>query len=69
MKNSMKNSPGLHKAEQEICNEKKCITCFENRGCIYDRYYTDMPSFNAENSQTEKEMNAVKTNANEGLNM
>lgn len=20
------------------CSEKTCITCFENRGCIYDHY-------------------------------
>ena len=60
MKNSMKHSPGPHKAEQEICNEKKCITCFENRGCIYDRYYTDTQSFRAETFKMEKEIMLVK---------
>jgi hypothetical protein len=22
----------------EACNETKCANCFENRGCMYDRY-------------------------------
>jgi len=22
----------------EPCNERKCANCFENRGCMYDRY-------------------------------
>lgn len=22
----------------ELCNESKCANCFENRGCMYDRY-------------------------------
>jgi hypothetical protein len=23
------------------CNERKCANCFDNRGCIYDRYITN----------------------------
>lgn len=24
--------------DDEPCNERKCANCFENRGCMYDRY-------------------------------
>ncbi|HEY6503277.1 MAG TPA: hypothetical protein VIZ28_04820 [Chitinophagaceae bacterium] len=24
--------------QQQPCSEQKCITCFENRGCMYDTY-------------------------------
>lgn len=24
--------------QDTLCSEKKCINCFENRGCIYDHY-------------------------------
>jgi len=24
--------------QHNICSEKKCVTCFENRGCIYEQY-------------------------------
>jgi hypothetical protein len=24
--------------QEHVCNEEKCISCFENRGCIYDQY-------------------------------
>ena len=23
----------------ELCSEKKCATCFENRGCMYEQYF------------------------------
>ena len=23
---------------QQLCSEKTCITCFENRGCMYELY-------------------------------
>ncbi len=67
MKNSTKHLQDPLTAEQETCSEKKCITCFENRGCIYDRYYTDTQSFRAETFKMEKEI--ISSNANERLNM
>jgi hypothetical protein len=24
--------------QQQACSEKKCITCFENKGCMYEPY-------------------------------
>jgi hypothetical protein len=24
--------------KHQVCSEKTCITCFENRGCMYEQY-------------------------------
>jgi hypothetical protein len=29
----------------ELCSEKKCATCFANRGCMYEQYPA-APAFN-----------------------
>src|SRR4029079_3088891 len=29
----------------ELCSEKKCATCYENRGCMYEQYFS-APTFN-----------------------
>jgi len=25
--------------KHELCSEKKCVTCFQNRGCMYEQYF------------------------------
>jgi len=35
MKNSNDQPPKA--VEQQQCNEEKCATCFENRGCMYEQ--------------------------------
>ena len=39
MKHSIDYSPQKAKVMQyELCSEKTCATCFENRGCIYEQH-------------------------------
>ena len=40
--------------EQQACSEKKCITCFENRGCMYDQYMI-ITTYHSEGSHPKKE--------------
>jgi len=39
MKNSNGYSQDLTAIRDELCSEKKCATCFENRGCMYEQYF------------------------------
>jgi hypothetical protein len=45
----MKNLTGYSQdpiaLKYELCDEKKCATCFENRGCMYEQYFA-APTFN-----------------------
>lgn len=43
MKNSIDQSQE-ETGQQQPCSEKACATCFENRGCMYDRYIPAMTS-------------------------
>jgi hypothetical protein len=69
MKNSTKNLQKLKEAETKNCNEKKCVICFENRGCIYDGYFMDAPSLKAENFPPGKEMVSVGANESSKVSM
>ncbi|HET6993358.1 MAG TPA: hypothetical protein VFI06_00185 [Chitinophagaceae bacterium] len=42
MKNSEKKTLGTTELEDQACSEEKCVTCFENRGCIYEQYVAAM---------------------------
>jgi len=39
MKDSNDHSQDPNVVEHELCSEKKCATCFENRGCMYEQYF------------------------------
>jgi len=39
MKDSTGYSQDATAIKYELCNEKKCAICFENRGCIYEQYF------------------------------
>jgi len=45
MKDSNVYSQDLTAIKDELCSEKKCATCFENRGCMYEQYFA-IPTFN-----------------------
>ena len=45
MKDSIVYSQDPTAIKYELCSEKKCATCFENRGCMYEQYFT-APGFN-----------------------
>jgi len=45
MKDSNIYSQQATRSKDELCNEKKCATCFENRGCMYEQYFS-VPSIN-----------------------
>jgi len=45
MKDSTGYSQDSTAVKYELCSEKKCATCFENRGCIYEQYFA-APTFN-----------------------
>jgi hypothetical protein len=38
MKDAFEHSQDSTARKDEDCNEKKCATCFANRGCMYDVY-------------------------------
>ncbi len=38
MKNSTDQLQESVEIKRHLCSEKTCITCFENRGCIYEQY-------------------------------
>jgi hypothetical protein len=40
MKKPIDQSKESNVLQQNGCDEKKCATCFQNRGCIYDHYIT-----------------------------
>jgi len=45
-----------------LCNEKRCATCFENRGCMYEQYlFVLMQSMQTAhlNTQLNKESSAM----------
>ena len=45
MKDAIEHSQESTAIEDETCSEKKCATCFANRGCMYD-VYSMVPAFN-----------------------
>jgi len=45
MKDSIRNSQDQTAIRYELCSEKKCATCFENRGCMYEQPFA-APTFN-----------------------
>ena len=45
MKDAFEHSQDSTAIEGETCSEKKCATCFANRGCMYD-VYSMIPAFN-----------------------
>lgn len=49
--------PQDHAIKHELCNEKRCATCFENRGCIYEHYLLVVMQ-NAEKVRPENQMNS-----------
>ena len=38
MKNSIDHSGDTAAIKNQPCSEKTCVTCFENRGCMYEQY-------------------------------
>ena len=57
----MKNSIAAGQDEpvvQQSCSEKKCITCFENGGCMYDQYMI-ITTYHSEGSHLQKENSAL----------
>ena len=38
MKNSMNKSQENTVIKDESCSEKKCATCFQNNGCMFEQY-------------------------------
>jgi len=42
MKNSIDRLKRETDATSETCNEEKCATCFENRGCMFEQYVSAM---------------------------
>jgi hypothetical protein len=38
MKEPIDHTENATVPEYQQCSEKKCVTCFENRGCIYEQY-------------------------------
>ncbi|HEV8507180.1 MAG TPA: hypothetical protein VGQ53_17335 [Chitinophagaceae bacterium] len=45
MKDSTSYSQDPTAVKYEFYSEKKCATCFENRGCMYEQYLAT-PTFN-----------------------
>jgi hypothetical protein len=45
MKEAFEHSQDSTATKNEECSEKKCATCFANRGCMYD-VYSMIPAFN-----------------------
>jgi hypothetical protein len=39
MKNSNDHPQQSTVVDHRVCNETKCATCFQNRGCIYEQYF------------------------------
>jgi len=72
MKDSINYSQDPTAMQHDICSEKKCATCFENRGCIYEQYFLvgiqNMEKFHAgsqiniANSATKNEHNSLAKN-------
>lgn len=56
MNQSIANSQDATAAQQQPCSEKKCITCFENRGCMYEQYVITV-LHNIEESYPAKQKN------------
>jgi hypothetical protein len=42
MKQPIDHAENATTPEDQLCSEKKCVTCFENRGCIYEQYLIAM---------------------------
>jgi hypothetical protein len=38
MKESVAFPQDANVIKQHVCSEKTCITCFQNRGCMYEQY-------------------------------
>lgn len=38
MKEPIEHAKNTTTPDDQLCSEKKCVTCFENRGCIYEQY-------------------------------
>jgi len=45
MKDAFEHPQDSTAPKNEECSEKKCATCFANRGCMYD-VYSMTPAFN-----------------------
>jgi hypothetical protein len=56
MKNSFVYSQDTTASQVQPCSEKACVTCFENRGCIYDYYPIEVTN-NVEESQVQTQKN------------
>ena len=50
MKDSTSHSPDLTHPDLELCCQKKCVTCFELGGCIFERYPIVSVYHNAESN-------------------
>ena len=58
MKEPIDHAENATMPEQQLCSEKKCVTCFENRGCIYEQYLITM-THNTERSYAGNRINTT----------
>jgi len=54
--------------QYELCSEKTCGTCFENRGCMYEQHLF-AAILNMDLSQMEKQMNIAFPQLTDGHNI
>ena len=68
MKESIANSQDATTMKHHVCSEKTCITCFENRGCMYEQYLS-AAILNMETSHSElhTERKTERTNKKAGI--
>jgi hypothetical protein len=58
MKQSITYQQDTIATKPQVCSEQTCITCFENRGCIYDQYMIAI-AYSIEESYTSKKIEPV----------
>ena len=46
--------------KHELCNEKRCATCFQNRGCMYEQYLLALMQ-NMETAHLNNQLNKEST--------
>lgn len=57
MEHSIQHSQGPIISQYEPCSAKKCATCFENHGCMFEQYMAG--SISTVDNQSEQKANTV----------
>ena len=60
MKDSIDYSQNPTLMQYETCSEKKCATCFENGGCIYEQYFL-VAMQNMERTYPQRQVNIANS--------